>query len=493
MNIEHLSGDQPEATGGAESPPAKRVVVVGGGITGLAAAWRLQQEAASRGVSLRYTVLEGSDRWGGKVYSEQVGGFGDTPFTLEWGADAFLTRKPWAVALAREVGLEPRMQGVNQANARTYVLHRGQPTPIPEGVQLLAPTNFWPFVRSPLFSVPGKLRVGLDLIIPSRRQRGDESLGQFVTRRFGTEALDTLAEPMLSGVYNGVPAKQSLLATFPQYAAMEQQYGSVIRGLRAAAHKREPTDESSRTLPAFISFDTGTQALVNALVGQLTGDLRLRATVEGVECEASGGYRVTLAGGSQLPADAVIVTTLAHEAAALLREAAPHAAHELRAIGFTSIGSLYLAFHRDEVVHPLDGFGVVIPSSERRRIDGMTWTSSKWTGRGPADYVLLRVFFGGPHTRDTMALSDDDLLAVVRQEVDTILGARATPSFHRIYRWPEGYPQYDVGHLDRVTAIEARLPPGVYVAGSSYRGVGVPDCVRQGQEAATRALTWLAT
>ncbi len=491
-----MSTEQAEPDRGADdtvraAPDAHQVVIIGGGITGLAAAWQLQREAARRDLAVRYTVLERSNRWGGKVHSEQVTGFGDGPFTLEAGADAFLTRKPWAVALARELGLESRLQGVNQANSRTYVLHRGQPTPIPEGVQLLAPTSFWPFVRSSLFSPWGKLRIGLELLMPPRRARSDESLAQFVQRRFGAEALDRLAEPMMAGVYNAVPAEQSILATFPQYPALEQQYGSVIRGLRAAAREREHAPSPDRT-PALVSFDTGAQALIEALVARLTGDLRVQCAAERVERDAGGGaYRVALADGGQLPADAVIVAAPAHDAATLLGQVAPAAADRLGTIGSASIGTLYLAFQRSEVPHPLDGFGLVIPSSEGRRIDGMTWTSSKWSGRAPAECALLRVYFGGPHTRDMMALDDGELLAVVRAEVASILGVRAAPLFHRVYRWPDGYPQYDVGHLERVAAIESALPPGVYVTGSSYRGVGVPDCVRQGQEAAIQALAGL--
>jgi oxygen-dependent protoporphyrinogen oxidase len=465
-------------------------VIISGGVTGLAVAWQLQRAAAQRGLAVRYTVLERSNRWGGKVQTEQVTDWGDPPFTLEAGPDAFLTRKPWALTLARELGLESRLQGINQANARTYVLHHGRPTPIPEGVQLLAPTRFWPFVRSPLFSPWGKLRVGLDLVLPPRQARSDESLAAFVRRRFGAEALDRLAEPMMAGVYNAPPARQSILATFPQYAELERQHGSVIRGLRAAERARAESPSSDRT-PALVSFDTGTHALIDALVAQLTGDLRLQCGAKRIERNAGGAYRVTLAGGDQLDADAVIVATPAHDAAALLGQVAPVAAGGLRVLDYTSIGTLYLAYQRDEVPHPLDGFGLVIPSSEGRRIDGMTWTSSKWSGRAPAEHVLLRVFFGGPHTRDMMALEDTELLAVVRGEIATILGIRAAPLFHRVYRWPDGYPQYDVGHMARLEAIESALPPGVFVTGSSFRGVGVPDCVHQGQETAIHLLASL--
>lgn len=475
----------------------KRVVIAGGGIAGLAAAWYLQRAAQESGLALRYTLLEGSGRWGGKVQSQRVEGFGEPPFLLEEGPDAFLTRKPWAVALAREVGLGERMVGVNLANARTFVLHRGRPESIPEGVQLVAPTRLWPFVRSPLFTPWGKLRVGLDLVLPPRRGEADESLASFVRRRFGPEALDKLAEPLLAGVYNGVPEEQSIEATFPQYRAMERRYGSVIRGLRAAGRERgrpSGTAEANggEAMPAFVSFDSGTHALVEAVVARLTGELRLGCAAERIERAAEGnGYVVALRDGEREAADAVIVATPARVAAGMLREVAPEAAERLATIRVASIGTAYLAYRREQVAHALDGFGLVIPSSEGRRIDGITWTSSKWTSRAPEGDVLLRVFFGGPHTRSMMDLDDAELLAAVRAEAGAMLGVRGGPLFERVFRWPDGYPQYDVGHLERVAAIEAALPAGVHVTGSSYRGVGVPDCVRQGQEAARQVVAAL--
>jgi protoporphyrinogen/coproporphyrinogen III oxidase len=492
--IARMSMGQPEpyCDARAELRAAKHIVIVGGGIAGLSAAWYLQQEAAQHDLPIRYTLVEESSRWGGKVHTERVPGFGDTSFILEAGPDALLTYKPWAVTLARELGLEDHLVGGNPANSRTFVLHRGHMVALPAGLQLLVPTKFWPFVRSRLFSWRGKLRVALETRIPARCDAADESLADFVRRRFGSEALETLAEPLMSDVYNVSSSRQSIMATFPQYPALEARYGSVIRGSLAATRQRQRQSSRSATpSPPFVSLHGGTQSLVDALLSKLTGDLRLRSAVDRVLRTADDSYQVVLADGSRLDADVVILATPARVSASLLASIAPSASASLGEIGYTSIGNAYLAFRRQDVSHPLDGYGMVIPRAEGRRIDGMSWTSSKWIGRAPDDYVLLRVFFGGPHTRDLMTLDDATLLAVVRAEVAALLGVRASPVFQRVYRWPDGYPQYEVGHLARVDAIEAALPTGIYVTGSAYRGIGVPDCVRQGQESAGRTVTAL--
>lgn len=471
---------------------AKHIIIIGGGIAGLSAAWYLQQKAKQHHLALHVTMLEASSHWGGKILTERVDGFGDAPFILEAGPDALLTHKPWGVTLARELALEGQLVGGNPANKRTFVLHRERLVPLPAGLQLLVPTLRWPFMRSPLFSPWGKLRIELEALIPSRRGTmgaGDESLADFVQRRFGREALETLAEPLMADVYNMASSRQSMLATFPLYPALEAQYGSVIRGVRSVARHHQRL--SIQPAQPFVSFNGGTQTLVDALVSQLAGSLRLRSAVHRVERLAEGTYRVVLTDGSYLMADAVILAVPAHVASSLLREAALSASTRLSAIGYASIGNAYLAFRRHDVPHPLDGYGMVVPRNEGRHIDGMSWTSSKWAGRAPADHVLLRIFFGGPHTRDLIALENERLLAVVRAEVAALLGIQASPLFQRVYRWQDGYPQYEVGHLARVDAIEAELPAGLYVTGSAYRGIGLPDCIRQGQEAAQRAVTAL--
>ncbi|MBA3868323.1 MAG: protoporphyrinogen oxidase [Anaerolineae bacterium] len=464
--------------------PSKQVVIVGGGIAGLSAAWYLQQKAAEQGLNLQYTVLEQSNRWGGKIQTEQIEGFGDAPFILEGGPDAILTRKPWALALAHELGLNERILSINQEKSRTFVVNRGKLTPLPDGLQLLVPTKLMPFLKSPLFSLWGKLRVAFDLFVPRRESERDETLANFVRRRLGVEMLDKLAEPLLSGVYNAEAERQSILATFPQFPALEKRYGSLIKGARATRQPKTPD-----STPPFISFETGTHELINSLVSQLTGDLRLEAGVSAIERTNDNRYIVTLDQGEQLLAEAVIMATPAKVTAPLLTGIAADASAKLDEIRYSSIGAVYLGFHKDNVSHPLDGFGFVVPSSEHRQIDGMTWMTSKWNKRAPSNHVLLRVFFGGPHTRNMMQLSDADLLTAVRAEVQSLLGINTEPVFSHIFRWHEGYPQYDLDHLERVAAIEAALPAALYVTGSSYHGIGVPDCIKQGQATAQQVLS----
>lgn len=468
------------------TPPAdspRQVVVIGGGIAGLSAAWYVEREAEKHGLNAHVTLLEQSARWGGKVHTEQVDGFGDAPFILEAGPDAFLTRKPWALALARELSLNDRIMGVRQDKSRTFVVHRGKTVPLPDGLQLLVPTKIEPFLRSSLFSAWGKARMLLEPFIPRRDHTSDETLANFIRRRLGAEALNKLGAPLLAGVYNADPERQSIQATFPQFPALEKNHGSLLRGIRATQ-----AEKPAGSTPPFISFNNGTQELVDALVAQLKGSLRLNTTVQTLQKSPDGAYSLTLNTGENLHADAVILATPAKVAAVILQHAVPEAADHLKTIRTASIGAVYVGYKREDVPHPLDGFGAVIPSSEGRSIDGMTWTSSKWDRRAPSSHALIRVFFGGPHTRVAMDLDDSALVSMVRDELRSLLGIQTAPLFQCIFRWPDGYPQYDLGHIERVEAIESALPRGLYVAGSSYRGVGVPDCIKQGQAAAGQAI-----
>jgi oxygen-dependent protoporphyrinogen oxidase len=463
------------------------VVIIGGGVAGLSAAWYLQQEAAKQAIRVRYTLLEASDRWGGKIHSERIEGVGGGATVIEAGPDSFLTRKPWALSLARELGLDDHLQYLDARNLRTYTLLHGRTVPLPAGWNLLAPAQWKSFLRSPLFSPWGKARICLEPLIPARRDDADESLGHFVRRRLGAEALDRVAEPLMAGVYNAPANEQSLRATFPQFAALEQDHGSVIRGLRAARRTSAPVD-----VAPFFSLDTGSELLVQRLVERLDGDARLLCEVVGVTRCVDGGYDLRLRDGDVVRANAVILACPATVSARILGETAPEAAELLASIGSSGIGSVYLGYRRAAIPHSLDGAGVVIPSAENRWIDGMTWASSKWPARTPRDLALLRVFFGGPATRDALDLDDTALLTVVREELAAILGVQAAPLFQRVFRVRDGYPHYTVGHLERVAAIERALPAGLYVTGASYRGLGVPDCIHQGQEAAMRALRELA-
>lgn len=472
----------------SETSLSKRVVIIGGGITGLSAAWQLQRSAAQQSIPLQYTILEQSDRWGGKIQTDQVDGFGDAPFIIDYGPDAFLTRKPWAYELARELGLSDAILAINVENNKTFVLHSGKPVPLPEGLQLLVPTQWKSFIQSPLFSPWGKLRASLDWVIPQRQSDADETLASFVRRRLGAEVLDRVAEPMLGGVFNGDSEKQSMLATFPQFPAMEKQHGSLIRGSRLAARERKAV---SNAIPPFISFKTGTNELVKALINQLTGDMRLNCVVSRIERLADNRYRISTSDGKTIEADALIMATPANVTVNLLQNVAPQASGQLSAIPYSGIGSAFFAFRREDVPHPLKGFGLVVPGSEKRKIDGVTWISSKWNHRAPSGHVLLRMFFGGPRTLASLQMDDKAIYLAICAELRDIFGITTAPLFHRIYRWMEGYPQYNLGHLERVASAESALPSTIKIAGSAYKGVGVPDCVRQGREAATCVMNGL--
>lgn len=469
------------------------VVIVGGGISGLAAAYYLEQRARAAGQPLSYTLLERAPRLGGKILSERIDGFGDEPFVVEGGPDSFMTQKPWALQLARAVGLTDDLLGTNDHTRKTYVLHRAHLKPLPDGVQLIVPTRFMPFVQSTLISPAGKLRMGMDYFIPARQDDGDETLADFIRRRLGDEALDKIAEPLMSGIYNAEAERQSVLATFPRFRELEKKHGSLIKGMLASrtsgAHAAASgAGNGARPLSVFMSLRYGTQQLVEGLTAQLGGALRPGVGAAAIEPAAAGGYRLTLTDGSALDADLVILAAPTYVGADLLQAIAPDAAAGLRSIRYVSTGTVSLAYRRSELSHPLNGFGVVIPRSERRPINAITWSSTKFNHRAPDGYALIRVFFGGSRNPQMMEKDDQALLDIVQGELRALMGINATPIFTRIYRWHLSNPQYDVGHLERVAAIEAALPPNIVVTGSPYRGVGIPDCVHQGEQAAERAL-----
>ena len=466
-----------------------RVVIVGGGITGLAAAHCLQNQAASRRLPVEYALLEQDERWGGKIQSEVIDHNGGD-FIVEHGPDSFITQKPWAWQLALELGMEDRLQPTNDNQRRIYVLHQGRLSPLPDGMMLVVPTRLGPFASSSLISLLGKLRMGMDLFIRPRPEDGDEALADFIRRRLGSEALEKLAEPLLCGIHNAEAERQSLLATFPELRKLEAQHGSLIRGMISRSNQAKHALDGAgklRPVSTFVSFHRGMAEMVARLRGELTGDCRAGRRVVALR-RRGDGYVVCLDTGESHDADFVVLTTPAHEAARLLESLAPTAAARLKAIRYVDTGTVSLAYRRDAIRHALDGYGLVIPRSERRNINAVTWTSTKFSHRVPSGYAMLRVFFGGSRTPHMMGLPDDKLIAAVQDELDHIMGIHAAPEFYRIVRWAKASPQYDVGHLDRVEAIEGELPPRLFVTGSAYRGLGIPDCVHQAGQTAQRVL-----
>ncbi len=463
---------------------APRVAVVGGGIAGLAAAHRLVELSRERPRSPQLTLLEGRDRLGGTIATERADGF-----LIEAGPDSFISEKPWALALCQRLGLSDRLVSTDDRFRRTYVVHRGRLKPLPEGFQLLAPARFWPFVSSRLFSWPGKLRMAMDLFLPKRVGSDDESLGSFVRRRLGVEALERVAQPLVAGIYTADPDSLSLAATMPRFLEMERTHRSLVLALWRAARKVEGVSGARWSL--FVTFADGMEELVRALADRLpAGSVRLKERVVGLHRDR-GRWRVGLADGSVLDADAVIVAAEAHQAARMVRSLDPSLADLLEAIPYASSATVTLAYRREEIAHPLDGFGFVVPRLERRPILACTFSSVKYPGRAPAGHALLRVFVGGALDERILTGDDERIARIVRAQLDGLLGITRPPLLTRVYRYPAAMPQYQVGHLETVAAIERRLAghPGLALAGSAYRGVGISDCVHSGEDAAWRVLT----
>jgi len=461
-----------------------RLVVVGGGITGLAAAHHALELARERRIALELTLVEARERLGGTIATERAGGF-----LIEAGPDSFLSEKPWALALCRRLGLEDRLARTDDRYRKVFVWHAGRLHPLPDGWELLAPTRLAPFLSSRLFSWPGKLRMAFDLVLP-RGIADDESLGAFVRRRLGREALERVAQPLVAGIYTADPDDLSLTATMPRFAELEKQERSIILGLRRARRRARETGVSGARWSLFVTLKEGMEDLVAALATRLQpGTVLLKQRVAGV-VRRGDRWRVATAEGADLDADRVIVATESHAAARMLRYVDPTLATLLAEIPYASSATVTLGYRRADVAHPLDGFGFVVPHAEKRALLACTFSSVKYAGRAPEGDVLLRAFVGGALNEAVLELDDAPLVMRARAELREALGITAAPALARVFRWPKAMPQYHVGHLARVETIERRAGalPGLDLAGGAYRGVGIADCVRSGEAAAERAL-----
>ena len=462
----------------------RRVAIVGGGITGLATAYFLQERARASRQPLEASLIEGEHRLGGKVLTEHVQGF-----IIEGGPDSFLTQKPWALQLCELLGLADRLTGP-QPQRKTFVLLGGRLRRLPEGVMGLVPTRLGSFLRSDLFSGWGKLRMVVEPLVPPRRDDRDESLGEFVRRRLGRQALERLAEPLLAGIYAADADRLSLLATFPRLRELERRHGSLTAGVMAQRRRSKDAKESK---PLFMTLRPGLSALVEALRARLHGVKVItgQRVAQLGRRNMKSSYSLRLADGGLLEADALVLTTPAHIAAKLLEPLSPKAAELLAGIPTVSTVVVTLAFRRSQVEHPLDGTGFVVPHVEGRTLTGCTWSSSKWPELAPEGTALLRCFFGRAGQEDALELNDDDLAHLAYEELQGLLGLQGEPILTRVHRWPRAMPQYLIGHLDRLAQIEEALGehPGLILAGAAYRGIGLPDCIRQARDAAERLLT----
>jgi oxygen-dependent protoporphyrinogen oxidase len=444
-----------------------KLAVIGAGIAGLAAAHRAIELARTRGVDLDLTLLEARDRLGGTIATERAGGF-----LVEAGPDSFLSEKPWALELCRRLGVEDRLVRTDDRYRKVFVWRGGRLHPLPDGFQLLAPTRLRPFVKSGLFSWRGKLRMALDLVLP-RGTSDDESLGAFVRRRLGHEALERVAQPLVAGIYTADPDDLSLTATMPRL------------GLWRAGRKVPVTGTSGARWSLFVTFANGMEELVSALASRLPpGAARLKHRVDGIERNGKG-WRLLGGLGPPVEADHVIVAAESYAASRLLRYVDPGLATLLGEIPYASSATVTLGYRRADVPGPLDAFGFVVPRAEGRALLACTFSSVKYPGRAPAGHALLRVFVGGALDEAIVDRDDEALISIARGELAGLLGAHGEPLWTRVARYSKAMPQYHVGHLARVEAIEHGVArhPGLALAGGAYRGVGISDCVRSGETA----------
>ena len=459
----------------------RRIVIVGGGITGLAAAHAAVARARDIGRRIALTVFERTPRFGGNLVTERVDGF-----LIDGGPDSWVASKPEATALAHDLGLASALIGTNEATRRYYIAWGDRLHPVPEGLVLGVPTRILPLARSSLFSWRGKARMAIEPLVPVRTLEGDddESIADFAARRLGREAAERLVAPLLGGITSGDASDVSVRATFPQLVAMEREYGSLVRGMLAQARRPKKTWGGS----AFLSLEGGVGALVDALVDRLRSEgvtLRAGTAVRSL-ARRGADWTIDVEPGESFDADAVLLAGPAHVAARLVVALDGALASDLGSIPYGSSATVFLAYRRADVTHPLDGVGFVVPRSLGRSIRAGTWVSSKWHGRAPEGHVLLRAFFGGVGGGDDLALDDAGLSALARRDLAALMGLDAQPLWSKVFRFDAARAQMRVGHLSKIRAIRERLAsaaPGLRIAFGGFDGDSIPDSIRQGQEA----------
>ncbi|EYF02341.1 protoporphyrinogen oxidase [Chondromyces apiculatus] len=486
----------------------RKVVIAGGGITGLTVAYRLLAAARSgESPAVEVTLLEARPTLGGNIRTERTGGF-----VLDGGPDAWVVAKPHASDLCRELGLGDRLVDTVGRNRRVYLPRQGKLHAMPEGLVLTVPTRVLPFAGTPLLSWSAKARMGMDLLLPRRRAEEDESIGSFIRRRLGEEAVEQLAEPLLGGIYAGDVESLSIRSTFPQLAAMEKKHGSMILGALALRRARESGPERG-SASAFHSLLGGVGELVDVLArrveragGRILTGSRIEAITRAAGVHGAGPgatpelsaedpgprYLVRVGGRAEpVPADEVVVALPAYAAADAVSGLDLDIAAALRLMPYESTATVLLGYRRSDVPHPLDAVGAIIPRPEGRRALALTFASSKWPGRAPDDAALLRVFLGGHRDPHVLANSDEELIALACEELRTLLGVTARPLLSRTFRFDRASAQPLVGHTERLGVLRRHVArhPGLHFAGAAFDGIGIPDCIRQATEVARAILS----
>jgi oxygen-dependent protoporphyrinogen oxidase len=453
--------------------PIAPVVIVGGGMSGLAAAYELARR------DVPFVLPEAAPAVGGVVKTERIDGF-----VIDAGPDALLTQKPAAIDLCHELGMGHRLRPPMQPG--TFLVRGGALRALPEASVLGIPVDWSSFATSRAFSLRGKLRMAAEYALPGRPAAGDESIASFMGRRFGREAVEYLADPLLAGIHGGDAESLSMQALFPRFLEMERRYGSLIRGFRDRARQRR-----AGTPPApFVAPLGGLREMVDALVAALPREsIRTGVRVDSVEATGRSGFRLHLDGGRTMTGEAVLLATPPRVTAPMVRALDPALTAACARIRSVSVVTTALAYPKRAVKHPLAGTGVVVPRSEGMSISAVTFVSSKWEGRAPAEHVLLRAYLGGARDPGAIDLSSDAIIAMAHREVGRLLGVTGDPVLARVYRWPHATAQQEVGHLGLVAQIDERLAAhaGLFISAAGLRGTGIADCVADGRRQAIAA------
>ena len=478
-----------------------RIAIVGGGLSGLAAAYRIGERFAAESRPLDLTLFEAGPRTGGIMGTRQIG-----DYLVETGADSFITNKPWAVNLCRRLGIEDQLISTDETYRRSLVLHKGKPVPVPDGFMLLSPAKVGPVLMSPIFSPCGKLRLAWEYFVPKRSQNDqqDESLAAFVRRRFGREALERLIQPLVGGIYTSDPERLSLRATMPRFLDMERDYRSLIRASRKQqAQNADATfSGSGARYGLFATPAGGISELLDLLRDRVAefATIRTETAVTALRPRtstggASSGWEITLSNGSSESFDGIIPAMRSWQAARLLKSLDAPLAELLEGIEYASTAIVVSGHKLDDIRDPLNAFGLVVPAIENRRILAVSFASRKFPGRAPAGRVILRTFIGGAMQPELLNHSDEELLEIVREELADILGVSGRAEFTTVCRYERAMPQYHLGHCDRVESIERLVSKhtGLELAGNAYHGVGIPDCIHSGEQAAERLCKSFAT
>lgn len=467
----------------------KHIVVLGGGVTGLSAAYYLKKLSAERNIPLTIQVIEKRGVLGGRIQTVERDGF-----IIEKGPDSFLARKLPIIELTTELGLDDELVGTNPEARANYVYLNNKLHPMPLGLVLGIPTKMTPFLKTGLISPMGKVRAAMDVFLPSKKGSEDESLGDFVERRLGKEVLENITEPLLGGIYSGNARKISIKATFPHFLALERKHGSLIKGMMKG--KLPPVESSQYPEAArksmFLTYKHGMQTLIDGLTKAMP-DIQLLTECDVKSISAKEHqYTVQVSTGESIQADGLIMALPASEAARLLSD--EPGTKWLQKINYVSVANIALAYDAASISFPLNGTGFVIPRKEGKDLTACTWTSSKWNHAAPKDKVLLRCYVGNEEAQDWVQLTDGQLVQKVRSDLEEIMGITAKPLFSEVTRAVKAMPQYPVNHVEELAAVRQELhrtSPGVFLCGAGYEGVGVPDCVLQGKKAASDVLDYL--